>query len=207
MMDAKKDVIRELCELEWTMFDRVQNEGGRASCQNDPAFFKKMRACQFESWSEPLLESYKRGVEEAARQGRNPLAEKYAFMMERTHPRDFENIRESLPPVSEEARSLIAAISKIQLDWEREVDSAYPHMRAGGRPLTSDGDTPWQTSFETYLDGELKTYSLETLRLYADYGEKCRAEGRNLAKEVAEHTARAYGYASLEDAERKAAQR
>ena len=187
MMDAKKDVIRELCELEWTMFDRVQNEGGRASCQNDPAFFKKMRACQFESWSEPLLESDKRGVEEAARQGRNPLAEKYAFMMERTHPRDFENIRESLPPVSEEARSLIAAISK--------------------NPLISDGDTPWQTSFETYLDGELKTYSLETLRLYADYVEKCRAEGRNLAKEVAEHTARAYGYASLEDAERKAAQR
>lgn len=207
MTDTRKELIRDLCELEWTMFDRVRNEGGRASCQNDPAFFKKMRACQFESWSEPLLESYRRDMEEAARQGRNPLTEKYAFMMEKTHPQDFEAIRASLPAVGAEASGLIAAISKIQLEWEREVDRAYPHMRAGGRPLTSDLDTPWQTSFETYLGGELKTYSVATLRLYADYVEKCREAGRNLAREVAEHTARAYGYASLDDAERKAAQR
>lgn len=207
MADAKEDMIRDLCEMEWTLFDRVRNEGGRASCQNDPAFFKKMRACQFVSWSEPLLRSYKRDLEGAVREGRNPLTEKYAFMMEKTHPQEFEKIRDSLPKVSAEALGLIAAISKIQMAWEREVDLAYPHVRAGGRPLTSDLDTPWQTSFETYLGGELRTYSVETLRLYADYAEECREAGRNLAKEVAEHTAVAYGYASLDDAERKAEKR
>lgn len=207
MADAKEDVIRELCDVEWSLFDRVQNEGGRASCQNDPAFFRKMRACQFRSWSEPLLRSYKKDLEEAVREGRNPLTEKYAFMMEKTHPQEFEKIRNSLPKVSAEALRLIAAISDIQMAWEREVDLTYPHVRAGGRPLTSDSDTPWQTSFETYLGGELRTYSVETLRLYADYAEKCREAGRNLAEEVAEQTAAAYGYASLEDAERKARNR
>ena len=47
MTDAKRDLIRRLCDLEWTMFDKVKNEGGRASCQKDSDFFKKMRACQF----------------------------------------------------------------------------------------------------------------------------------------------------------------
>ncbi len=207
MTDAKSALIRQLCDLEWTMFDKVKNEGGRASCQNDSGFFKKMRACQFESWSGPLLESYRADLERASREGRNLLEEKYAFMMEQTHPDAFAEIRDRLPRVSEEALGLITEIAKIQVDWEREVDLAYPRMRSGGRPLTSDQDTPWQTSFETYLVGELKTYSPETLRLYMEHLRSCRQAGRNLAKEVAEHISAAYGYASLEDTERNAGKR
>ena len=207
MTDAKRDLIRRLCDLEWTMFDKVKNEGGRASCQKDSDFFKKMRACQFESWSLPLLESYHEDLERADREGRNLPEEKYAFMMERTHPDAFAEIREHLPRVGEEALGLIADIAKTQVEWEREVDLAYPRMRSAGRPLTSDQDTPLQTSFETYLVGELKTYSLKTLRLYQEYLRSCRETGRNLAKEVAEHIAAAYGYATLEDAERNAGKR
>ena len=207
MTDVRNTLIRQLCDLEWTMFDRVKNEGGRASCQNDAGFFKKMRACQIESWSDPLLESYRGDLERAEREGRNLLEEKYAFMMEKTHPDAFAELRDRLPVVSDEARGLIADIAAIQIAWEHEVDLAYPRMRSGGRPLTSDQDTPWQTSFETYLEGELKTYSPATLRAYRDHLQKCKAEGRNLAREVAEHISAAYGYASLEDAERSAGKR
>ena len=207
MMDDKSTLIQQLCDLEWTMFDKVKNEGGRASCQNDSGFFKKMRACQFKSWSLPLLESYREDLERADREGRNLPEEKYAFMMERTHPDAFAAIRDHLPRVSEEALGMIAEIAKIQVEWEREVDLAYPRMRSAGRPLTSEQDTPWQTSFETYLVGELKTYSLKTLRLYLEYLRNCQETGRNLAKEVAEHISTAYGYASLEDAERTAGKR
>lgn len=206
MTDAKSTLIRRLCDLEWTMFDKVKNEGGRASCQKDTGFFKKMRACQFESWSVPLLESYKGDLERAVLEGRNLPEEKYAFMMEKTHPQAFEDIRHSLPRVSDAALRMIAEIAAMQIAWEREVDLAYPRMRSAGRPLTSGQDTPRQTSFETYLVGELKTYSPETLRIYLDYLRQCKEDGRNPAKEVAEHIAAAYGYKSLEDAERNAGQ-
>ena len=204
MTDTRTALIQQLCELEWTMFDKVENEGGRASCQQNPDFFKKMRACQFRSWSEELLTSYKTDLEIARDQGMNLPEEKYAYMMEKTHPDVYAKIRDQLPSVSDEALTLINEISRIQLAWEHEVDLAYPHMRANGRPLTSDKDTQWNTSFETYLWGELKTYSLATLRIYAAYVRKCASEGRNLAMEVAANIAADYGYASLEEAERKA---
>lgn len=61
------------------------------------------------------------------------------------------------------------------------------------------------TSFETYLRGELKTYSLPTLRLLRAFTEELDAAGGNLAILTMEATAKAYGYVSLAEAE--AAQR
>lgn len=80
------DLIDLVIDKEWKMFDRVQNEGGRASCQNDPATFRIMRASQFMTWPEDLLRSYLADLEHAERAGRNLLTEKYAFMMEYTLP-------------------------------------------------------------------------------------------------------------------------
>ncbi len=200
----REGLIRELCDREWRMFDQVDNRGGRASCQNDEVFFRQMRACQFEGWSDAMLLNYRDDLCRAEARGRNLLAEKYAYMMEHTHPEEFEALKERLPKVDPVSRALIVELVRCQVEWEQEVDSIYPHMRAGGRPLTRDRDTPFITSFETYLEGELKTYSLATLRSYAEHVRKLKAEGRNLALIVAEHTARAYGYASLADAEEKA---
>ncbi|MGX8718498.1 MAG: DUF4125 family protein, partial [Desulfovibrio sp.] len=91
----KEALVSELCEREWVMFDKVNNAGGRASCQQDPAFFRKMRACQFENWNLPLLESYRRDLMRAAEEGRNLLTEKYAWMMSWTHPEEFARIRDA----------------------------------------------------------------------------------------------------------------
>lgn len=204
---AKEVLIHEICEREWQMFDKVNNTGGRASCQNDADFFKAMRTCQFSVWNEATLVSYLNDLDQASQQGRNLLSEKYAYMMEYTHPAEFEGIRGKLPPISEEKAALIREIIPVQLEWEREVDTRFPAMRANGRPLTHEQDTPWVTSFETYLEGELKTYSQETLRCYADYIRSAKSGGLNLAWLTAERTALAYGFTSLEEAERVAAER
>ena len=197
------DLIDLVIDKEWKMFDRVQNEGGRASCQNDPATFRIMRASQFMTWPEDLLRSYLADLEHAERAGRNLLTEKYAFMMEYTSPLEFNRIRHALPVPDSESLAKIREIVEIHMDWERRTDQAYPHIRSTGRPLTREGDRPDVTSFETYLTGELKTWSKATLARYLDFTRQCQRQGRNLAEETADNMARADGYASMRDAEEK----
>ena len=127
-----------------------------------------MRSSQLKTWSEDVLQSYLHDLTTAAYMGRNLLTEKYAYMMEDTHPEEYMQIRHVLPEVAPEVRVKIDEIVDINVDWQKEGDEKYPNLRAKGRPLTSKEDTPYQTSFETYLRGELKTYSPETIqRLHA----------------------------------------
>lgn len=201
MKEYKDGLIQELCELEWEMFDKVNAKGTRAACQEDPKIFKQMRCCQFMSWNMPLLESYRRDVLRAKDAGRNLVMEKYAFMMESSCPREFGDIKDFLPLLNPDDLKLVEYIVTAQLHWKEEVDKRFPHFRAGGRPLRSSADSLWGTSFETYLRGELKTFSTETLGYYASYIQDCLATKRNLAHEVAEHIAHSYGYTSLHDAD------
>lgn len=193
--------IENICQLEWEMFSRVRNCGGPAACQKDAAFFKKMRSCQFAVWSDALLASYEADLREARDAGRNLPAEKYAWMMEDTHPEEFARLAPLLPRISPQQRKLIETIVNIQIVWEREVDRRFPGFRAGGRPLTKDGDCRGGTSFETYLAGELKTCSVRTLRQYVRHIREIQRKGGNLALEVAENMARAYGHETLLAAE------
>lgn len=52
-------MIKSVVAIEWALFDKVQNCGGRAACQDDAKTFSIMRASQFRAWSLELLESYK----------------------------------------------------------------------------------------------------------------------------------------------------
>ena len=106
----RPELIESVCKYEWDMFSAVNNNGGKASCQNDEAFFKKMRVCQFAGWSDDMLASYLVDLVEAAAIERNLPMEKYAWMMERTHPAEFEQIRPSLPELSAEQLQLIGQL-------------------------------------------------------------------------------------------------
>lgn len=100
-------------------------------------------------------------------------------------------------------RVKIDEIVDINLDWQREADEKYPNLRAKGRPLTSKEDTPYETSFETYLRGELKTYSQETiLRLHA-YTLACLEKHYNMAIANLQNMTAQYGYNSVEEANEK----
>mgnify|MGYP003376468992 FL=1 len=55
----------EITAMEWQQFTQVKNQGGRASCQEDPYTFDIMRKSQFYTWDLPVLESYQEDLKEA----------------------------------------------------------------------------------------------------------------------------------------------
>ena len=64
-MEEREALIDEVIEREWEQFQYVQNEGGRASCQDDHETFVIMRKSQFMNWTQELLESYRQDLIEA----------------------------------------------------------------------------------------------------------------------------------------------
>lgn len=199
--DTPKDhLINEIIEEEWLMFDQVENEGGRAGCQDDAWTFYAMRYSQHSAFSEKTLESYRQDLRQARQEGRNLLTEKYAYMMEFTQPDYFdEKLRPYLPPVSSEKEELVDQIANLSLRFEREFQQAYPAFAAAGRPLTGTGGR--DVSFHIYTIGELKTYSVRTLRYYLEDMRKTADERENTAFRVHRTTAGFYGYQTLEEAE------
>jgi hypothetical protein len=199
LMD-RDELINEIVKLEWPMFDKVENFGGRASCQDDYLTFHIMRASQFSGWNDKMLLSYIDDFEAAILEGRNLLTEKYAYMMERTDPDGYAAIKDILPPVSAKKQELIDSIAAVSVEWQRELFRRFPKVTSGGRKLTSAEDTAYP-SFETYLKGELSTYSEATLRAYKAHADALAAEGKNMNEMVLAATAASYGYDSIEAAE------
>ena len=78
----KNTIINQIVDIEWVMFDKVNNIGGRASCQDEKQTFYIMRSSQLGAWNEALLGSYLEDLQQAKAEGRNPLSEKYGYMME-----------------------------------------------------------------------------------------------------------------------------
>ena len=121
--------------------------------------------------------------------------------MERTCPREFAQIRDRLPPRDPEKDRLINGVCAVHVAWLEALAARYPHLVGRGRANRREEDSPAATSFETYLWGELATYSMETLRRYAAYVARLQKEGKNLNEMVLQNTAAQYGYGSLEEAE------
>lgn len=196
---------KALIELEWNFFQNVNNEGGRASCQDDPCTFQIIRKSQFDSWSEELIDSYLDDLRQAKSEGRNPVMEKYAWMMKDTAPQRFNDICGFLPELSTPAQQLIDEIVRIQLDWMDTYTRSYPRIAAGNRATRQQDAFPGDTSFESYLRGELSTYTLHTLKLYLTYVRHVLAENGNLVLNTMNNTVKYYGYTDLDDAEHHAA--
>lgn len=203
----RKELICHIVSKEWTMFDKVHNCGGRACCQDDWGTFEVMRGSQIEAWPEVLLESYWKDLNQAESEGRNVLCEKYAYMMKRTYPEEYEAIREHLPVPSTEKIWLTEWISTALTACQEELASRYPCLIRQGRPVRQEDDRPGTVSFETYLRGELLTYSVETLRTYAAYIEKLGKDGKNLCLMILENMVHHYGYADIAAAEAAAENR
>lgn len=194
-------MTEEIIGLEWNQFQAVHNEGGRAACQDDRETFDIMRGSQFAVWPQNLLASYKGDLEEANASGRNLLAEKYLWMMQSTYPEGFEAQKAFLPEKSYARERLEEQIVARQVRWMEEYAAKYPYLAGGGRAIHTSEDTPFDTSFETYLRGELSTYSAQTLDLYARWTEELEQEGVNMSVEVMKETVARYGYKDIQAAE------
>ena len=203
-ISEKEQLIFDIAQAEWDLFQLVQNTGGRASCQNDSDTFFKMRMSQWMVFSQETLESYMKDLQEAAKEGRNLIFEKYGFMMETTYPREFEEIRKYLPEVLPKAKQMIDEIAGIHVKWDKEVYEKYPHIRENGRVFKSSEDSVLNgSSSESYLKGEYKTYSLDTLKLIYEQVLEADKKGENLLEQIVENEVKFYGYQSLKYADEK----
>jgi hypothetical protein len=195
------EMMDDILKKEWAMFVSVKNEGGPASCQEDQKTFNIMRSSQFKTFPAQVLKSYLSDLKKAEREGRNLMTEKYARMMKYTVPERYEAFEHLLPEIDPASRRLIEELVSIFMEWHAEFDRAYPRLSALGRPGLSGQDTASTTSSETYLRGELETYSAETLGLYHDFVVDRRKNSVNLVELTVQHTAEQYGYQSLGQAD------
>ena len=195
--NSDRDAVNEIVMLEWQAFDKVQNEGGRASCQDDWDTFSIMRRSQYDTWTDEMLDSYIDDFYTANENGWNLITEKYARMEESTAPESYAKIKDALPEVDDTKKAIVDQIAGIQVEWMEQFAEQYPRAAANARSIHSSEDTIDNTSYETYLRGELMTYSARTLALYGQFIVKLAGSGKNLACMIMENTAKAYGYESL----------
>ncbi len=189
-----------IAKAEFEAFDKVQNEGGRASCQNNWQTFKVMRMSQYMTWTEDMLLQYLYEFKTNFAEGRNMIEEKYARMMESTAPLEYAGFADRLPPVSEEKRAIMEQVIGLQVRWMEEFAASYPNLADDARRIHTSEDLPYETSYETYLRGELGTYSDRMLEMYGRYIVAHAQAGKNVAREIMENTVRFYGYQDLETA-------
>ena len=194
-------MIDKIIEVEWQQFDKVRNEGGRAGCQDDFQTFYIMRKSQYMTWPEELLDSYYNDLVVAEKKGWNLITEKYARMMKSTAPEKYAELDDKLPVRSREREAIAEAIIKIQVGWMEEFAERFPKMAGNARSIHTSEDNMFNTSYETYLRGELGTYGEETFVLYGRFIASLSLEEKNLAYETMNNTAKLYGYDSIEDAE------
>ncbi|MBQ9438560.1 MAG: DUF4125 family protein [Lachnospiraceae bacterium] len=199
----KKQLVNEIVRLEWAAFQEVQNEGGRASCQDNNETFDIMRKSQYLTWTEEMLAQYKSDFEANLAKGWNMVTEKYARMMESNAKEEFEAIKNQLPKISPSSKELIEKIVAIQVKWMEEFAAQYPNLANQGRAIHTSEDTEYNTSYETYLRGEISTYSTKMLLLYAAFILDLQKRNANLSKLIMKFTTAFYGYASLDAAETK----
>lgn len=162
------ELIDEIIDIEWELFTNLNNTGSRASCQDDKMQFEINRRSQWELLNKEILESYLNDLYKANEKNRNLLFEKYAYMMEYTHPSEYEKIKMYLPKMDLEKEIIIKQIKKIVLKWEYEFCEKYPEFAKSIRPVENEkGDS--DASAMTYLISEHRTYSYTTNLLYLEY--------------------------------------
>lgn len=189
---ANEDVIEKIIAKELKMFLSVPSIR-KSSCQDYPESFKLHRRAQFSCWSRETLDSYLNDLEKAEEQKKNLMTQKYARM---------DNLIKQLND-----NPLIDKIVECQCAWQRSMMKKYPGIMSGGRPLSSGEDSAFMTSFETYLRGELETYSDATLELLNfDIMDK-KLKGINMAEELYLFLVKERGYDSLDEAEQASSRR
>ncbi|WP_094660477.1 DUF4125 family protein [Pseudoscardovia radai] len=201
-MPGGTPLVEAIVREEWKQFQDVNNEGGRAACQGNWPVFHQMRLSQFLTWPEDLKSSYLADLRGAAAEGRNLLTEKYARMMASTDPVYYrERLEPFLPAIGEARTAQQERIIARQVAWAADFAARYPRLGAGMRRLRTSDDTRDATSFETYLRGELGTYSQHTLDLYDAMIDDDVRLGRNLTELTIYNTVLLGGFASLDEAE------
>ncbi len=191
----KDAVVNDIVNREWEMFQKTQNMGGRAACQDQYDTFYANRYSQHSILQPDTLESYRNDLIAAGMIGRNLITEKYGYMMEFTDPDYYNaNLRDRLPALTETKAQLIAQIVSLQLEGYRQYATEYPALARAGRPAE---ESNLDTSIRDYSVGEYKTYSEGTLELILRDVKRME----NPVMEIQKTLVSFYGFESLKAAE------
>ena len=191
----KDAVVNDIVNREWEMFQKTQNMGGRAACQDQYDTFYANRYSQHSILQPDTLESYRNDLIAAGMIGRNLITEKYGYMMEFTDPDYYNaNLRDRLPALTETKAQLIAQIVSLQLEGYRQYATEYPALARAGRPAE---ESNLDTSIRDYSVGEYKTYSEGTLELVLRDVKRME----NPVMEIQKTLVSFYGFESLKAAE------
>lgn len=193
----KEKLIEEILEKEWSYFSKLNNIGGRADCQDNGEDFIIMRKSQWETFNEETLLSYLEDLNSK----NNPLFQKYGQMMKYNSPEEYEKLKVILESPSKNKITLVEKIMSIYMEWEEDFFKKYLIFSSMGRPLYSTEDDNIETSIETYLRGELLSYSEKTLKLYLDYIIDNKEKNINLAIKNMDNLAKMQGFNDSDDVE------
>ena len=178
----KDDLIISIIQQEWPLFNKTQNVGQRSFCQDQMANFIVSRHAYWSMYSTPVLQSYLHDLEVARMKGQNLITYKYGYMMAYTHPDEFLAILDKLPSISTVKQSLVTAIMTIYMKWELEIQKETPGYDTNHRPIEAVNNSQTHTSVETYMTGELQSYSEATLENILAHFLQCSKNGINPVK-------------------------
>ncbi len=155
----RDEYIADIIERELEMFLSTQNEGGPASCQQNPDMFRHWRWMIFSVLSDAYIASYLQDLMDAKSVGRNLLMEKYARM---------DNLIPCVSPNMEK----VHRITEVERIWLTQLAEEFPLQFA-----------QQMQRFDFYFSPEIETLSEKTLDCYLECIAQAQAEGRNLCKE------------------------
>jgi hypothetical protein len=181
-------LINEIVEYEWDMFTNLKNIGSRASCQDNYLYFKLMRESQYFTWNTNTLLSYLSDLKIAKDNNYSLLELKYAFMEENIDINIFNSFKDRLPKLSDERKMIQEEIIKLQVSHMEEYSKINPNVTSNMRNIYSVLDTKDSVSYETYLRGELSTYSENTLYNYGKMLAQYEIENKNYVEIIINYT-------------------
>ncbi|NLB28705.1 MAG: DUF4125 family protein [Clostridiales bacterium] len=193
--------IEEIIALEWEMFQRVNEGGPRADCQDEYGTFYDMRFGQFAEWSENARNSYLDDLRSAKSAERNLVQEKYIWMMIESAPETFLELSSHVTLPTERAKELADSVCEILMAQTEWLHERYPSVAGSGRPLYTSDESAGLVSIETYQYSELLTYSENTHQALYEHITKLSASDIMLAELIMTNSVKHYGYSTLSDAE------
>lgn len=173
----RDELIKNVIERELVMFLNTKNEGGTASCQEDPDMFRKWRWMTFSVLSDEYIASYHEDLIQAERMGRNLMTEKYARM---------DNLIPCVSPNMDKVR----AITAIERQWMQELFQEFPFLFPQSL-----------ARFDMYFPAEMETLSERSLDLYRQCVDTAMQKGENLARTRYANFYADMGLGSLEELE------
>lgn len=174
-VEVEISMLHELLDTEWLHFDVVNGIAGRAECQDNAIGFFIYRTAQYMSFPRETLACVHDDVLAADAAGRNVIREKYARMMERTDPAEFDRIwRGKLEEISSVKQGVLDSIEQTLRAMLEDAAGTMPASTKHARGTISRAELV--SSIDYYIC-EISSYSLNTLY--------CLRDG--LQKQLADH--------------------